>query len=142
MKKLVVCLLTSGLLGLALPTLSAQAQKEERKAKKAQPSATASTETAPKTLIHIVTVKWKKEATKEQIQAALDGAHKLPSLFPGIKRVWTKTHKLQGEIDHVIVMEFADAKALQDYADSDAQKKWYETYMAARQSSVTHDVTN
>jgi hypothetical protein len=142
MKKLIMSVLAFGLLSCGAAMLCAQTKKEERKAKKAQPSMAASSETAPKTLIHVITVKWKKSATPEQIQAALDGAHQLPTLFPGIKHVWTKKHKFQGEIDHVIVMEFADAKALADYADSDAQKKWYETYMAVRDSSVTHDVTN
>jgi hypothetical protein len=140
MKKLIMSLVAFGLLTFGAATLGAQTKKEERKTKKAQ--TTASAETAPKTLIHVVTVKWKADAKPEQIQAALDGAHQLPSLFPGIKRVWTKKHKFQGDIDHVIVMEFADAKALADYADSDAQKKWYETYLAVRERSVTHDVTN
>ena len=141
MKKFIITLVSLGLLAFGSATLSAQTKKEERKAKKAAAAAEAS-ETAPKTLIHVVTVKWKAGATKEQIQAALDGAHKLPSEYPGIKRVWTKTVKVQGDMDHVIVMEFADEKALKDYAGSDAQKKWYEAYQAVRDSSVTHDVTN
>ena len=43
---------------------------------------------------------------------------------------------------HIIVMEFADEKALADYSDSDAQKAWYKLYMPIRQSSTTHDITN
>src|SRR5437660_1049743 len=39
---------------------------------------------SPTTVIHIINVKWKEDASPEKIQAALDGAHQLPSKFPGI----------------------------------------------------------
>src|SRR5204862_7744282 len=91
MKKFTLSLLACGLLSFGSSTLCAQTTKEERKAKKAQSSSQmAAADTAPKSVIHIITVKWKAGATKEQIQAALDGAQQLPSQFPGIKHVWTK----------------------------------------------------
>lgn len=124
MKKILVSFLLTGLLAIG----SAVA---------AQPSAT-----APKTLIHVVTVSWKDGTTPEQIQAALDGAHKLPSQFAGITRVWTKTVKAQGERTHAIVMEFAGEQALKDYAGSDAQKEWYKSYIPIRRASTTFDITN
>lgn len=111
-------------------------------------SARAATPTAPKTVMHIVTVAWKEGTTPEQIQAALDSAHKLPQAYKGILRVWTKALKIQDapgaqiKKANVIVMEFADEKALQAYGDSDAQKKWYEAYLPIRQQSTTFDVTN
>lgn len=104
--------------------------------------ATAAEATAPKTVIHVVTVSWKEGTTPEQIQAALEGAQKLPQSFEGIKRVWTKTLKAQGERTHAIVMEFADEQALKDYADSDAQKEWYKVYTNIRGRSTTFDITN
>jgi uncharacterized protein (DUF1330 family) len=105
-------------------------------------------ETAPKSVIHIVTIAWKEGTTPEQIKAALDGAQALPAAYPGITRVWTRALKVQNPTGakvprtHVIVMEFADEKALKDYTDSDAQKAWYKVYMPIRQESTTHDVTN
>lgn len=99
-------------------------------------------ETAPKTVMHVVTVSWKADAKPEQIQAALDGAHAIPAAFPGVLRVWTRTIKAQGERTHVIAMEFKDEQALKDYAGSDAQKKWYEVYRPVRDRSTTFDVTN
>lgn len=99
-------------------------------------------DTAPKTLIHVVTVKWKADATKEQIQAAVDGVKKLPAAFDGITRVWTNPVKKQGPWSHVIVMEFKDEAALKKYAGSDAQKEWYKVYMPVREESNTHDITN
>ena len=109
--------------------------------------ATAS-DTAPASVIHVVTVAWKPDTKPEQIQAALDGAKALPAAFPGIARVWVKSLKVQNppgtEIKrtHVIVMEFKDEKALADYADSAAQKEWYKLYLPIRAQSTTHDITN
>ena len=99
---------------------------------------------AQSTVIHVINVKWKAEATPEQIKAAIDGAHQLPSKFPGIKRVWTKNIKYQGQegFKQAIIMEFESEAALKKYADSAAQKWWYELYMPIRDESRTHDITN
>jgi antibiotic biosynthesis monooxygenase (ABM) superfamily enzyme len=96
----------------------------------------------PKSVIHVVTVKWKPEATPEQIKAAIDGVEQLAKDYPGITRIWTRTIKVQGGMKNVIVMEFESEKALADYANSPAQKKWYEVYLPIRDQSITHDVTN
>lgn len=104
-------------------------------------TATAS-ETAPKSVVHVVSVKWKAEATKEQIKAALDGVQALPAAFKGITHVWTNAVKVQGEWSAVFVMEFADEAALKAYAGSDAQKEWYKVYLPIRDKSNTHDITN
>ena len=125
MKKFVLSLLTAAALSLGATLATA-----------------ADMATAPKTLIHVVTVSWKADATEDQIQAALDGARELPKNFPGIKRVWAKTVKAQGDRTHAIVMEFADEQALKDYHQSPAQKKWYEVYTNIRERSTTFDVTN
>jgi hypothetical protein len=100
------------------------------------------TATAPKSVVHIITVKFKEGTTPAQIKAAMDGAHQLPSAFKGIIRVWTNAIKVQGDKTHVIVMEFADAAALKAYDGSAAQKKWYEAYLGIREESTTFDVTN
>ena len=97
---------------------------------------------APKTIVHIVTVSWKKDATAEQIKAALDGAQKLPAAYAGITHVWTKTLKAQGDRSNAIVMEFASAEAFKSYTDSPAQKDWYKVYLPVRDRSTTFDVTN
>jgi hypothetical protein len=139
MKKILLSLLSAGILSLGVTTAFAQAEK---KAKRKQAAATQGSATAPKTLIHVVTVSWKEGTTPEQIKAALDGAHKLPSQFPGITRVWTKTVKAQGERTHAIVMEFTGEQALKEYAGSDAQKEWYKVYEGIRERSTTFDITN
>lgn len=129
MKKLLSLLAISGVLLGAAPVLAAA-------------------DSAPKSVIHIVTVAFKEGTTPAQIQAALDGVQKLPSQYKGITRVWTKAIKVQNLSEakvkktHVIVMEFASEQALKDYSGSDAQKEWYKVYEGIRQQSTTFDVTN
>lgn len=125
MKKLILALITASLVAIGSASLSAQTST-----------------TAPKTVIHVVTVAWKDGTTPEQIKAALDGAQALPAAYKGITRVWTKTLKAQGGKANAIVMEFADEQALKDYTDSDAQKEWYKVYLNIRGSSTTFDITN
>src|SRR5580658_1790119 len=96
------------------------------------------------TVIHIINVKWKDDATPEQIKAAVDAARELPSRFPGIKRVWTKNLKYQGQegYNQAIVMEFESEDALKKYTDSAAQLWWYKVYLPVREESHTHDIAN
>jgi len=101
-------------------------------------------DTAPKTVIHVITIQWKATATPAQIEQAIKGAQALPAAYSGITHVWTKAIKKQlaEGYTHVIVMEFASEDALKKYADSPAQKKWYEVYMPIREESRTSDITN
>jgi Stress responsive A/B Barrel Domain len=96
----------------------------------------------PKSVIHIITIQWKADATPAQIDKALKAAENMN--YPGLKSVWTRPIKMQlpDGYMNIIVMEFASEQALKDYADSDAQKKFYEAYMPIREESRTHDVTN
>ncbi len=122
MKKFITTLLAVGLLAFAATTASAQ--------------------TAPKSVIHVVTVKFKADAKPEQIKAALDGVVALPSKYKGITHVWVKSIKVQGDKTHAFVMEFADEAALKAYTDSPAQKEWYKSYLPIRDESTTFDITN
>ncbi len=124
MKKFLAALLTATLLAFGASAASAQ------------------TDANPKTVMHVVTVTWKADAKPEQIQAALEGAKKLPAAYKGITRVWARTIKAQGERTHAIAMEFTSEQALKDYSGSDAQKEWYKVYLPIRERSTTFDVTN
>jgi hypothetical protein len=141
MKKLLLSLLSAGILSLGATSAFAQVEPKGKKGRKKQ-GMTQGSETAPKTVIHVVTVSFKEGTTPDQIKAALDGVQKLPSQFPGITRVWTKTLKAQGDRTHAIVMEFASEQALKDYAGSDAQMEWYKVYEGIRERSTTFDITN
>jgi hypothetical protein len=128
MKKPIITLFNLVLLALAPSIASADAHKSD--------------EAVPSSVIHVVTVSWKADATPEQIQAALDAVVTLAHEYEGISRVWIRSIKAQGERTHAFVMEFTSEQALVDYADSDAQKKWYESYIPARAASTTFDITN
>lgn len=102
----------------------------------------ASAANKPKSVIHVITIQWKADATPDQIQKAIRAAETMN--YPGIKNVWTKPIKMQlpEGYKHIIVMEFESEEALKKYADSPAQKAWYEAYMPVREESRTHDITN
>lgn len=97
----------------------------------------------PKSVLHIITVQWKADATADQKTAALEGVKKMAAAFPGIKNVWLKTLKVQpGEYNNVIVMEFKDEAVFKSYTDNPAHKDWEKIYLPLREESRTHDVTN
>ena len=107
-------------------------------------SAAAAPAQPPSTVIHIINVKWKVDATPEQIKVAIDAAQQLPAKYPGLKRVWTKNLKYQGQegFKQAIVMEFESQDALKKYENSAAQKWWYGMYLPIRDDSRTDDLTN
>ncbi len=89
-------------------------------------AASAALAQSPSTVIHVINVKWKPDATPEQIKTAVEAAHQLPARFAGIKRVWTRNLKYQGQegMKQAIVMEFESSDALRKYENSPAQKWW------------------
>jgi len=99
---------------------------------------------APTSVIHVINVKWKADATPEKIDAVLRFVHTLPGKKVGVSRVWTKNIKYQGQEDYkqAIVMEFESQDALTKWANSPVQKEWYVLYEAVRDQSRTHDITN
>lgn len=97
----------------------------------------------PSTLLHVITVKWKAEATDEQKTAALEGVRKMAAQIPGITNVWLRTVKVQpSDYNAVIAIEFANEKALEVYAEHPAHAEWEKLYLPIRERSTTHDVSN
>ncbi|MEJ6602590.1 MAG: Dabb family protein [Verrucomicrobiia bacterium] len=138
MKKLFPILVSALALSISASLSSAahhEGDHEEEPAKKGM-------NMAPKSVIHVVTVSWNEDASEADIKAALKGVHTLGKEYDGIKRVWTKTVKAQGDKTHAFVMEFKNKKALADYSGSDAQKNWYKVYIDARGGSTTFDISN
>lgn len=101
----------------------------------------------PKSVIHVVTLYYAPGTTAAQKKQVLDGIEKMAAEIPGIKNVWLKSVKVQGDaggtpLTDAFVMEFADEKALQVYADHPAHRAWEKIYFAVRGESRTHDITN
>lgn len=147
MKKLLPLVLLAAI-AAALPPLTAQETKDGKAKKAPKKAPAAQNEAMPKTVIHVVTVAWKEDATPDQIQAALDGVKALTKSFPGITRVWTRSIKMQNPAGtekkrtHAFVMEFASEQALKDYHQSPAQLEWYKVYEPLRDQSSSYDITN
>ncbi len=101
----------------------------------------------PKTVVHVVALKWKTESTAEQRQKAIDGVKTMAAEIKGIKNIWIKTLKVQGvsqqaPYDAAFVIEFVDEAAHTAYADHPAHRKWEEIYDVAREQSRNHVITN
>ena len=97
----------------------------------------------PSTIVHVVTLRFKAESTPEARTAAIQGVEKMAAEIPGIKSVWTKTLKVQGEnFNAAFVMEFKNQKAFDAYAKHPAHAAWEKVYFEVRDQSTTHDITN
>jgi hypothetical protein len=101
----------------------------------------------PKTLIHVVALKWKADSTPQQRQQAIDGIKAMAGKIPGINNVWLKTEKVQGlsqevPFDAAFAIEFKDAASLKAYATHPAHDEWMKLYEPVRDQSRNHVVTN
>ena len=98
---------------------------------------------APNSIIHVVTIKWKADATPEQRKAALEGVKKMAAEIPGIRRVWINATKVQpSSFEDAFVIEFADKAAADRYVDHAAHRAWEKIYIPIREQSVSHQITN
>ena len=97
----------------------------------------------PTTILHVVTLRFKAAAGPEARTAAIKGVEKMAGEIPGIKSVWTKTLKVQGEnFNAAFVIEFENQKEFDAYADNPAHREWEKGYMEVRDQSTTHDISN
>lgn len=97
----------------------------------------------PKTVIHLVTLKWKTTSTPAQQQAAIDGIKAMAAKIPGIKNIWIKPIRIQPQGNQAnFAIEFADEDAAKVYADHPAHAEWNKLYLEAREESNSNQVTN
>jgi hypothetical protein len=101
----------------------------------------------PKSIIHVVTLNWKDGTTEEQKKAVLEGVEKMAAEIPGLKNVWLKSIKVQGDaggkrLESAFVMEFADEASFKGYDNHPAHRAWEKIYIPVRGQSRTHDITN
>jgi len=98
----------------------------------------------PKTILHLVMIKWSPLATDADKQKALDGVKELAAKVPGVRNVWTKAERLQprGQFDAAFAIEFKDRDAADRYAESPAHAAWEEKYVPLRAASISEQITN
>lgn len=106
-------------------------------------SLAASAAEMPKSVLHIITLRYKPgttDAQKEEVKAATISMTKQ---FPGITRLWFKKVKVQVEgMTDIMVMEFKDQAAFDAYGPHPAHKAWEKVYLPLRDASNTQDVSN
>jgi len=98
----------------------------------------------PKTVIHVVAVKFKADSTPAQQQAALQGVLDVAAKMPGIKNVWIKSTRVQPQgYSAAFVIEFADRAAADAYAESPLRNDWFnKIYNPIREESRSFQITN
>ncbi len=99
----------------------------------------------PKTVIHVINVKFKDDAKKEDVAKAIAAIETVAGKYKGIKNVWLNPILVQGgpsKFTHVLVMEFESVESLKKYIDSPEQKEWYKVWLPVRELSNTSDVSN
>ena len=99
--------------------------------------------TAPQTILHVVTVKWKADSTPQQQQTAIDGIRRMAADVPGLKTIWVRKLKTQpADFNTTFAMEFESKAAFDAYTNSAAHKAWEKVYLPIREESQTQDITN
>ena len=97
----------------------------------------------PKTVLHVVALKWKPEATDEQKTAAIEGLKTMAGAVPGIKNIWIKADRVQPrEYSTAFAIEFESRAAADAYAEHPAHEEWYKIYMPIRAESRSLQITN
>ena len=97
----------------------------------------------PKTVLHVVALKWKPEATDEQKTAAIEGLKTMAATVPGIKNIWIKPDRVQPrEYSTAFAIEFESRAAADAYAEHPAHEEWYKIYMPIRAESRSLQITN
>jgi hypothetical protein len=110
----------------------------------------------PKSVIHFITLFYKDGATEEDKKTVMKATEKMASEVPGIKNIWLKPVRVQGDVQEkqpdgsvkvrrmtdAIVIEFESEAAFKAYADHPAHKAWEAIYTPLRGQSRTSQVTN
>jgi hypothetical protein len=97
----------------------------------------------PKTILHLVEVKWNPGVTDAQKQEVISGVKEMAGKIPGIKNVWLKSERLEPrDFSWAYAIEFRDRDAADNYAESPIHEAWAKKYVPLRNASVSIQVTN
>ncbi len=97
----------------------------------------------PKTIIHVVEIKWNPGISEVDKQRVLQGVKDVASKVPGVKNVWLKADRLEPrDFNAAFAIEFQSREAADAYAESAAHDAWDRQYVPLRAASVSIQVTN
>jgi len=98
----------------------------------------------PKTIIHLVILKWRPGVADADKQRALEGVKEMAAKIPGIKNIWIKADRIQPrDFNAAYAIEFKDRDAADAYAESPLHQQWEQKYyVPIREASISEQVTN
>ena len=98
----------------------------------------------PKTIIHMVILKWRPGVADADKQRALEGVKEMAAKVPGIKNIWIKADRIQPrDFNAAYTIEFKDRDAADAYAESPLHQEWEQKYyVPIREVSISEQVTN
>ncbi len=97
----------------------------------------------PKTIIHVVEVKWNPGVTDAQKQQVMNGVKQMAARIPGIENIWVKADRVEPhDFNWAYAIEFRDRAAADAYAESPVHAAWDQKYVPLRYASVSIQVTN
>jgi Stress responsive A/B Barrel Domain len=97
----------------------------------------------PKTILHVVELKWNPAATDADKQKAIEGIKDMAARVPGIKNIWIKGERMQPrDFNAAYAIEFRDRDAADAYAESKVHAAWELQYVPLREASISIQVTN
>lgn len=97
----------------------------------------------PKTIIHVVEIKWNPGVPQADRQAVLAGIKDMAGKIPGIKNIWMQTDRVEPrDFNAAYAIEFQNRAAADAYAESPIHQAWVNKYVPLRAASVSIQVTN
>lgn len=97
----------------------------------------------PRTVLHIVVYKFRDDVSNYDREKAIDGIKEMAGKIPGIKNIWLKTERNQArDFSGVYAIEFTDAEAAADYAESPVHEAWSKSWQQKRDNSLSFQVSN
>jgi len=97
----------------------------------------------PKTVLHVVELKWNPGVSETDQQLAIEGIKQMAAKLPGVKNVWLKADRVQPrDFSTAFAIEFRDRAAADAYAESEVHKAWEQEYVPLREASISIQVTN
>ena len=97
----------------------------------------------PKTVVHVVAYKFKDTTSENDQEQAIRGIKDMAATIPGIKNIWLKTERNQiRDFSGVYIIEFTNAEAAADYAESPIHDAWRKKWEALRENSLSFQVSN
>lgn len=97
----------------------------------------------PKTIIHVVEIKWQPGVSDADKQRVLNGVREMAGKIPGVKNIWVKADRLEPrDFNAGYAIEFQNRAAADAYAESSIHDAWDKSYVPLRAASVSIQITN